>query len=370
MRKTLSGNKIGVVFGSFAPLHQGHLDLIMQAKKENDGGCIVLVCGYDGDKGEPLMPQHKRYRYVREYFADDELVAVYSINDTEREIPQYPDGWTKWLQVFAEIFEEVYAGDDNALAVTNWYVGDKPYYNYLKSIGYNATLVDRKENPISGTMIRDNPSKYWDKIAFPFRRLFSINILIMGCPSEGKTTMVKDLGKYFNAPYSYEYARNYMEESNIGEDELDGADFFALLQGQYALNKKLINSRANQGFFFADSDSIVTQSYAELYAKDTDCKVSEEELDEIIAIAEGITARCKWDKIYVLAPHGKFVDDNVRLMKYSGLDERWRFFGILSKNLVEASLEHKAVVLEGGYWDNFKRIVDDVKEAQRNGYMA
>ena len=39
----------------------------MQAKKENDGGCIVIVCGYNGDKGEPLMPHNKRYRYVREF---------------------------------------------------------------------------------------------------------------------------------------------------------------------------------------------------------------------------------------------------------------------------------------------------------------
>lgn len=91
-QKQLKGKSVGVVFGSFAPLHQGHLDLIMRAKKENDGGCIVIVCGFDGDKGEPLMPHKKRYRYVREFFADDELVAVYSINDTEIGIGKYPTG--------------------------------------------------------------------------------------------------------------------------------------------------------------------------------------------------------------------------------------------------------------------------------------
>ena len=51
-QKPLKGESVGVVFGSFAPLHQGHLDLIMRAKKENDGGAIVIVCGLDGDKGE------------------------------------------------------------------------------------------------------------------------------------------------------------------------------------------------------------------------------------------------------------------------------------------------------------------------------
>ena len=84
-QKPLNGD-VGIVFGSFAPLHQGHLDLIMRAKKENSGGAIVIVCGFNGDKGEPNMPHAKRYRYVREFFADDDLVSVYAINDTELEL--------------------------------------------------------------------------------------------------------------------------------------------------------------------------------------------------------------------------------------------------------------------------------------------
>ena len=40
--------KIGITFGGYCPMHQGHLDLIMQAKKENDI-CYVVVCGYDNE---------------------------------------------------------------------------------------------------------------------------------------------------------------------------------------------------------------------------------------------------------------------------------------------------------------------------------
>lgn len=47
-QKPLSGKSIGVVFGSFAPLHQGHLDLIYRAKKENDGGATVSMAGLTG----------------------------------------------------------------------------------------------------------------------------------------------------------------------------------------------------------------------------------------------------------------------------------------------------------------------------------
>jgi NadR type nicotinamide-nucleotide adenylyltransferase len=143
-QKPLSGKSVGIVFGSFAPLHQGHLDLIMRAKKENDAGVIVIVCGYDGDKGEPLMPHAKRYRYVREFFADDDLVAVYAINDSELGIANYPDGWDGWMDEFVRIYskavvrESVEAKTDYGTYVTydygmkrRWYVGDE---NYAKDL--------------------------------------------------------------------------------------------------------------------------------------------------------------------------------------------------------------------------------------------
>ncbi|MEI2802163.1 MAG: adenylyltransferase/cytidyltransferase family protein [Trichococcus flocculiformis] len=42
----LSGSRIGIVFGAFAPCHIGHLEVILKAKKENDG-CVVIVCGQE-----------------------------------------------------------------------------------------------------------------------------------------------------------------------------------------------------------------------------------------------------------------------------------------------------------------------------------
>ena len=127
-QKPLTGKNVGVVFGSFAPLHQGHLDLIMRAKKENDGGALVIVCGYDGDKGEPLMPHSKRYRYVREFFADDDLVAVYAINDTEIGALPYPNGWKPWMTEFEHIWEKASCVQDNGYyPERHWYVGDTEY---------------------------------------------------------------------------------------------------------------------------------------------------------------------------------------------------------------------------------------------------
>lgn len=367
-QKPLKGGSIGVVFGSFAPLHQGHLDLIMRAKKENDGGCIVIVCGYDGDKGEPLMPHSKRYRYVREFFADDDLVAVYAINDTELQLKRYPNGWIGWMEEFNKIWSKAV---DRQIVYPHrqWYVGDKTYYDDLWDMWQeHAVLVDRKStNPISASMIRENPIKHWDKITFPFRRVFSTNILICGTASEGKSVMTTDLGKYFNAPYSYEWARDYIRESCISDWEFDSADFMAFLHGQYNLNKKLINSPANHGIFFADSDAMVTRMYAEYYAKDPTCALTQEEFEKIAVTADEFTRKSKWDKIYLLCPRGTFVDDHERFMNHSGMKERQELFDILCKNIKESGNWDKVTILDGGYWDNFKNIVEDVKEIIENG---
>ena len=369
-QKPLSGKSVGVVFGSFAPLHQGHLDLIMRAKKENDGGCIVISCGFDGDKGEPLMPHRKRYRYVREFFADDDLVAVYSINDSELGIAGYPDGWDGWMEEFEKIWNKAVVKEYNELlecyepsSKRVWYVGDENYYNDLIERKESAVLVDRvADNPICATMIRQNPIKNWDKITTPFRRIFSHNILITGTASEGKSTLVTDLGKYFNAPHSYEWARDYMRDSCVSDWELDGADYIAFLEGQYNLNKQLINSPANHGVFFADTDSMVTRMYAEYYAQDETCALTQEEFEKVAVMADELARKSRWDKIFLVAPHGVFVDDHERYMAHSGMKERQELFDILVANIKRTGDWDKVTILTGNYYENFMAVVKYVRE--------
>lgn len=94
--------KTAVVFGTFAPLHQGHIDLIQRAKRQCDQVWVV-VSGYEGDRGEQVgLSLQKRFRYLREAFRDDELTSVCKLDETN--LPRYPMGWQEWLdQMLAEI---------------------------------------------------------------------------------------------------------------------------------------------------------------------------------------------------------------------------------------------------------------------------
>ena len=124
----------------------------------------------------------------------------------------------------------------------------------------------------------------------------------------------------------------------------------------------MINSPGNHGLFFADTDSMVTRMYAEYYAKDESCALSEEEFKEVAVLADSLTRKCRWDKIFLVAPHGVYVDDHERFMAHSGMKERQELFEILCTNLKQSGNWDKVVVLTGNYYENFMVVVNYVNE--------
>ena len=202
--------RIALVFGTFAPLHQGHIDLIQRAKRQCDR-VRVIVSGYEGDRGEEVgLTLQKRFRYIREAFSNDELTQIYKLDETK--LPRYPLGWEPWLQTALDTIQ--YQTETEELI---FYVGEKAYKEELEARGFEVHLEERRFG-ISATMIRENPSKYWKYIAQPFRRQFTKKVLIMGSASNGKTTLAKDLARFYDAPVSLEYAREYQIKNNVRDD--------------------------------------------------------------------------------------------------------------------------------------------------------
>lgn len=197
--------KIGIVFGTFAPMHRGHIDLIIKAKRECDL-VKVIVSGRAKDRGDKIgLSLEKRFRYVREVFANDNLVEVSKLD--ENNMPAMPNGWNVWLDKLFEIAN--IDKNDNLL----FFVNEKEYVEELEVRGFK-TQTEERNFGISATLIRNNPFKYWRYIAVPFRRHFTKKILVLGSASNGKTTLVKDLGLFYSAPISLEYAREYQVKNN------------------------------------------------------------------------------------------------------------------------------------------------------------
>ena len=309
----LSGSRIGIVFGAFAPCHIGHLEVILKAKKENDG-CVVIVCGEDGDCGEPFgLDVYRRFRYMRELFADDN--QIYVVMAAGQGIPQKETEWESWLEIInLKIADSLQHSDAQKI----WYTGKTPQAEALENESTDEVhLVDTSLYPVTGQNIRNDALRYFNAIALPFRRAFTKKVLVLGAPSGGKTTLVKDLAKLYSCPYSFEYSRQYQEESNVNDFELDGMDYQRLVTGQFQLNRDTIADPASQGMAILDTDVMVTKVYARLGAEDVDYAITPEEYAIVEQSANAFIARQLWDLILVVPPTLKYVDDGYRNMKFS-----------------------------------------------------
>ena len=241
--------KVGICFGGYCPMHQGHLDVIMRAKKENDV-CFVVVCGYDNEprSWEINLNLDERYRLINNFFCNDEQIIVLKINDTELGIDESMSdhNWTVWQNKVKELIfgNEHWRGPyikyqkiNEITSDITWYVAEPFYKTSIERnnvMNGKVILID-KLNPVSGTLIRNNPIKYWNKISKPFQPYLCKNILILGTASEGKSTLVRDISNYFDIPHAWEYGRGYMEDRDIQDTDLTVDDFKEFLKGQISI---------------------------------------------------------------------------------------------------------------------------------------
>jgi len=356
--------KIGICFGGYCPLHQGHMDVIMRAKKENDI-CYVIVCGYDDEpRGwEINLNLDERYKLISNFFKEDEQIRVRYINDTVLGIDESMSNhnWEVWTNaVMLQISkDEVYLNSED-YKIT-WYVAEAFYKKSLENIYIqcndyptNVILID-KVNPVSGTQIRKNPIKYWNKITAPFKPYLCKNILVIGTASEGKSTLVRDISNYFDISYSKEFGRIYMEERGINDTKLTYKEFDTFLYGQLSSCIENIVKSKN-GIFISDTDNTVTLMYALAYVDDKDINIDKEDYDKLHKTALKLKKYIKWDHIFIFPPSKNFIDDGSRYMKQSSMNEREKNFDKLQKLVTEFYPEVSKTYLNGSFLDNFNEV--------------
>lgn len=344
----LSGKRISVLFGTFAPFHAIHTQNLYKALAENDG-VVLVVSGYKGDRGDKVgLSLYRRFRYLREAFADEPNVVVAMLN--EDNIPRYPDGWTPWVKKLESIVKKAVINYSEA-TITN-YSGEPDYKEKMEEYlpSWKEQVIPRTKNPISATMIRSDPLRYWNLINRVYRRHFAKKVLVAGPASGGKSTLVKRLARSVNAPFSTEYARNYEEKYNLTDDELTVDDYSHFFQGQYDANQAEINSPANQGIVFCDTDAMVTEIYARMYLPEKDYKSLHDMYQNAIKHED-------WDLILFIPPITNYVDDGFRNMEWEASRKEY------SDNLI-------AEIKKQGFGDKIVMLDDKGSEEDPEGFLA
>ena len=363
--------KVGICFGGYCPMHQGHLDVIMRAKKENDV-CFVVVCGYDNEprSWEINLNLDERHRLINNFFCNDEQIIVLKINDTELGIDESMSdhNWTVWQNKVKELIfgNEHWRGPyikyqkiDEITSDITWYVAEPFYKTSIERnnvMNGKVILID-KLNPVSGTLIRNNPIKYWNKISKPFKPYLCKNILILGTASEGKSTLVRDISNYFDIPHAWEYGRGYMEDRHIQDTDLTVDDFKEFLKGQISICNNF-RTQSKNGIFISDTDNCVTLMYAKAYSSNPEMQINEDDYKVLYNEANRLhkNNKFKWDHIYVFPPSKNFVDDGSRYMGQASMEERNKNFEILQKLIQEFYPDVSKTYLNGSFLQNFNEV--------------
>lgn len=173
----LVNKKIGLYFGSFNPVHTGHLIIASQLLENSDLDQIWFVVSPQNPlkKKKSLLNNHHRLMLVKEAIEEDDRFRV---SDIEFQLP-YPSYTIHTLAVLSEKYPErqfsLIMGSDNLATLHKWknyreilnqyylYVYPRPGYDPGERSSHpHVQLVDAPQMEISASMIREGIRKNKD----------------------------------------------------------------------------------------------------------------------------------------------------------------------------------------------------------------
>lgn len=368
--KTLSaGDTVGVVFGTFAPLHKGHMRLINQSRKEN-AVTLVVTGGYEQDRGFTRgMSIKDRYKRLRVEFEDYDDVYVAMIDEKEEKpfndapsLKDFHDTTDKVLQTYI-------TNDRSSYQVYN-YVGQQDYANWLAESPIYAdqhiVYVERDDETeptcgLSASTICEHPFDYWDDIAGSFKCFFRKCVILLGAESTGKSTFAERLAKHFGGTYTEEYGRIWTSGWRHSiEADLNEYDYLAFIAGQLDINETALYEKSNSKIVFLDTDGFVTKNYLEIDTEDMDDDVRA----ALIKLAD---LSCRWsiehaDAFIVLPNDAPFVLDGSRDGHVEHIrDEYLRQLTLMLNSNDEVNNDKCYFINEGTFDDKFLECCDIIE---------
>jgi len=241
--------KCGLTLGKYAPLHKGHQFVIETALAEMDE---VLVIIYDCPE-VTAIPLTVRARWLRKLYPKIQVIEAW---DGPTEVGNTPEIKKK--------HEEYILKKLNSKKITHFYCSEFYGEHVSQALGAVNRLVDcdRKKFPISGTKIREDPYTYRDYLHPDVYRDLIINVVFLGAPSTGKTTIASHLAKEYRTVWMPEYGREYWEQHQINR-RLSLSQLVEIAQGHLEREETLL-LRANQ-YLFTDTNALTTYQFSMYY---------------------------------------------------------------------------------------------------------
>jgi NadR type nicotinamide-nucleotide adenylyltransferase len=240
---------IGMTLGKYAPLHLGHQYVIERSLAETDHTIVMI---YDSPELD-IPPLQVRSQWLRDLYPMAEVIEVW---DGPTEVGLTPE--------ITERHDEYLKRRMGDRGITHFY-SSEPYGSHV-SLALGAidrrVDVDRERFPISGTEIRKNLFANRHFLSPRVYRDLITQVVFLGAPSTGKTTIAAELAKRFNTVWMPEYGREYWESHQV-ERRLTPVQLVEIALGHRDREEEWIKD-ANR-FLFIDTDATTTMQFSLYY---------------------------------------------------------------------------------------------------------
>jgi NadR type nicotinamide-nucleotide adenylyltransferase len=252
-------NTCGLTLGKFAPLHKGHQLVIETALSEMDE-VIVIIYDCPDTTNAPLRV---RANWIRDLYPTVQVVEAW---DGPLEV-----GHTDEIK---RKHEDYIINQLKLTGITHFYSSEFYGDHMSRALGAVNRLVDPSRNgvPISATEIRQDPfafRSYLDPLVY---RDLITNIVFLGAPSTGKTTIAERLAREYQTVWMPEYGREYWNEHQV-DRRLSPSQLEDLAEKHLQREDELL-SQANR-FLFTDTNALTTLIFARYYHNSTTPRLEE-----------------------------------------------------------------------------------------------
>jgi HTH-type transcriptional regulator, transcriptional repressor of NAD biosynthesis genes len=241
--------KRGLTLGKYAPLHKGHQLVIETALAEMDE---VLALIYDAPE-TTNVPLNVRSNWLRKLYPQVKVIEAWGgpteVGDTPEIKRKHEDYIIHKLKI---------------LGITRFYSSEFYGEHMSLALGAENRLVDpeRKNIAISGSQIRENPYAFRKYISPTVYRDLITNIVFLGAPSTGKTTIAERMAQEYSTVWMPEYGREYWEKNQI-ERRLSLEQLVEIAEEHLEREESLLY-KANQ-YLFTDTNAITTFMFSQYY---------------------------------------------------------------------------------------------------------
>lgn len=244
--------KRGLTLGKYAPLHKGHQFVIETALAEMDE---VIVIIYDAPE-TTSVPLNVRAGWLRKLYPQVRVVEAW---DGPTEVGDTPE---------IKLKHEDYIINKLKLRGISHFYSSEFYGEHMSAaLGAVNQLVDplRKVMPVSGSQIRGNPFSFRHYIDPLVYRDLITNVVFLGAPSTGKTTIAEKMAQEYGTVWMPEYGREYWEKNQI-ERRLSLEQLVELAEGHLEREENLLY-QASQ-YLFTDTNALTTFRFSQYYHDD------------------------------------------------------------------------------------------------------